>query len=178
MTMPIVGNMKKVLVIGSGGAGKSIFARHLGKLLKIEVIHLDALYWHPGWVETPRDEWRKVIEELVRRDAWIIDGNYSNTFDLRLEACDTVIFLDITRLICLWRVLKRAILYRGRTRPDMAVGCHERLDLGFIRWVWNYQSRTRPQILAKLRQSDQSQKVIWLRSQAEVKRFLASTKDV
>jgi adenylate kinase family enzyme len=178
MVMPIVRNMTKVLVIGSGGAGKSIFARHLGKLLNIEVIHLDALYWRPGWGETPRDEWRKVIEQLVKRDAWVIDGNYSNTLDLRLEACDAVIFLDTARWICLWRVLKRVIVYRGRTRPDMAVGCHERLDWGFIRWVWNYNSRTRPQVLEKLKQSDQSQKVIWLRSQAEVKRFLASMKDV
>jgi adenylate kinase family enzyme len=85
--------MKKVLVIGSGGAGKSVFARQLGQVLNIDVVHLDALYWHPGWAETPRAEWRKVIEGLVRRDAWIIDGNYSNTLDFRLEACDTVIFL-------------------------------------------------------------------------------------
>jgi adenylate kinase family enzyme len=169
--------MKKVLVIGSGGAGKSTFARHLGKLLNIEVIHLDALYWNPGWIETPRAEWRKVLEELLRRDAWIIDGNYSNTLDLRLEKCDTVIFLDIARPICLWRVLKRAILYRGRARPDMAEGCQERLDLGFIRWVWSYKSRARPQVIEMLRQNSQSKQVIWLRPQAEVKRFLASVKD-
>ena len=170
--------MKKVLVIGSGGAGKSTFARHLGTLLNIDVIHLDALYWNPEWIETPRAEWRKVIEELLRRDAWIIDGNYSNTLDLRLEQCDTVIFLDIARPICLWRVVKRAILYRSRIRPDMAEGCRERLDLGFIRWVWSYHSRTRPQITEMLRKSAQSKKVIWLRSQAEAKRFLARVKDV
>jgi adenylate kinase family enzyme len=170
-------SMKKVLVIGSGGAGKSTFARHLGTLLNIDVIHLDALYWHPGWVETPRDEWREVIEALLRRDAWIIDGNYSSTLELRLEACDTVIFLDMARLVCLWRVLKRAIRYRSRTRSDMAEGCRERLDFGFIRWVWHYQSRTKPRIMQMLRQSAQRKQVIWLRSQAEVKRFLARAKD-
>jgi adenylate kinase family enzyme len=170
-------HMKKVLVIGSGGAGKSTFARELGTLLDIDVIHLDALYWHPGWVETPRTEWRKVIEGLVRRDAWIIDGNYSNTLDFRLEACDTVIFLDMARFICLWRVLARAILYRGRVRPDMAEGCRERLDLEFICWVWGYKRRTRPQIIEILRQSAQSKQVIWLRSRAEVKRFLTSAQD-
>jgi adenylate kinase family enzyme len=170
-------HMKKVLVIGSGGAGKSTFARDLGTLLNIDVIHLDALYWHPGWVETPRTEWRKVIEGLVRRDAWIIDGNYSNTLDFRLEACDTVIFLDMARFICLWRVLARAIRYRGRTRPDMAEGYHERLDLGFICWVWGYKRRTRPQIIEILRQSAQSKQVIWFRSRAEVKRFLTSAQD-
>ena len=74
--------MQKVLVIGSGGAGKSTFARHLGKCLNIDVIHLDALYWHLGWVETPRAEWRKVINELLRRDAWIIDGNYPWNSDI------------------------------------------------------------------------------------------------
>jgi adenylate kinase family enzyme len=169
--------MKKVLVIGSGGAGKSTLARHLGTLLNLEVIHLDALYWKPGWIETSRAEWRKVTEALLRPDAWIIDGNYANTLDLRLAACDTVIFLDIARPICLWRVLKRAIIYRDRTRPDMAEGCRERLDLGFIRWVWGYKRKTRPRIIEILRKDAQSQKVIWLRSQAEVERFLASAKD-
>ena len=70
--------MKKVLVIGSGGAGKSVFARHLGQVLDIDVIHLDALYWHPGWVETSRAEWRKVIEELVR---------YDKVFQAKWESC-------------------------------------------------------------------------------------------
>ena len=113
----------------------------------------------------------------MRRDAWIIDGNYSNTFDLRLEACDTVIFLDIARLICLWRVLTRAILYRRRVRPDMAEGCRERLDLGFIRWVWSYKRRTQPQIIEILRQSAPSKQAISLRSRADVKRILTSAKD-
>jgi adenylate kinase family enzyme len=88
-----------------------------------------------------------------------------------------VIFLDTARLVCLWRVLKRAILYRSRTRPDMAEGCHERLDWGFIRWVWSYRSRTKPQIVELLRQGARRKQVIWLRSQAEVERFLAGAKD-
>ena len=124
-------------MIGSGGAGKSTVARQLGKLLNIEVFHLDALYWKPGWVETPRGEWRKKIEELLVRDSWIIDGNYSNTLELRLKECDTVIFLDIGSATCLWRVVKRWITYRGSRRPDMAEGCREKLELEFILWVGN-----------------------------------------
>ncbi|MGH9842177.1 MAG: hypothetical protein ACREEM_25785 [Blastocatellia bacterium] len=112
-------SMRKVLVIGSGGAGKSTFAKCLGERLHIEVIHLDMLYWNPGWIETPKAEWLRAVEELVKRDAWIMDGNYSGTLDLRLKACDTVIFLDLPRLTCLWRVLKRVVQYRGRRRPDM-----------------------------------------------------------
>src|SRR5262249_15381878 len=126
----------------------------------VAAIQLDALYWQSGWVQTPSAEWRQVIAELLRRDAWIIDGNYSSTLALRLAACDTVIFLDIARLICLWRVLKRAILYRGRTRPDMAGGGRGKVDWGVIRWVWSYQRRTKPQIIALLRQTCAPQKLI------------------
>lgn len=170
--------MKKVLVIGSGGAGKSIFARRLSEVLNIEAIHLDALYWNPGWVETPKPEWRKTVEELLKRDSWIMDGNYSGTLDLRLEACDTVIFLDIARLTCLWRVLKRMAMYRNKRRPDMAEGCREKIDLGFISWVWNYSKRSRPKIVERLKKCSQSKKVIWLRSQSEVEKFLDEVKAV
>ena len=75
--------MRKILVIGSGGAGKSTFAKRLGTHLKIKVIHLDALYWKPGWVETPKAEWLKRVEELLKEGSWIMDGNYSGTLDAR-----------------------------------------------------------------------------------------------
>lgn len=166
--------MRKVLVIGSGGAGKSTFARRLGKLLEIDVVHLDALYWNPGWIETARDEWRKTLREILSRDCWIIDGNYSNTLDMRLEACDTVIFLDIARTVCLWRVVKRFLMYRHRRRPDMAAGCSEKLNLEFLRWVWNYQNRARPKVLEKLAKHSQSKRIIRLHSSAEAETFLES----
>jgi adenylate kinase family enzyme len=165
--------MKKVLVIGSGGAGKSTFARRLGKLLDIEVIHLDALYWNAGWVETPKPEWAERVAELVQRDAWVMDGNYSGTFDIRLQACDAVVFLDMPRLVCLWRVLKRFMRYRKRSRPDMAAGCPEDLNPEFLLWIWNYPKRTRPKIVDWMRENSGSKKVVWLRSPAEVERYLA-----
>src|SRR6185295_18645657 len=108
------------------------------------VIHLDSLYWSAGWVETSKPEWRKTVEGLLNKSAWLIDGNYSGTLEMRLAACDTVIFLDISRLICVWRLFKRAMLYRDRRRPDMAEGCSERLKLDFIKWVWEYRKRSRP----------------------------------
>ncbi len=83
--------MRRVLVIGSGGAGKSTFARRLGDILQIDVIHLDTFYWRPGWVETPKPEWREIVLGLVQRESWIMDGNFSGTLEQRLEACDTVI---------------------------------------------------------------------------------------
>lgn len=167
-------NMQKILVIGSGGAGKSTFSRRLGKILNIEVVHLDTLYWNPGWIETPKLEWRRIVEELLKRDSWIIDGNYSGTLAIRVDACDTVIFLDVARPICIWRVLKRMILYRSRGRPDMAEGCRESFNLQFIRWIWEYPERTRPKVLKLIKESSQNKDVIRLRKQSDIEIFLAS----
>ncbi len=168
--------MRKVLVVGSGGAGKSTFAKRLGQLLDLEVIHLDALYWKAGWVETPKAEWAETVARLVRREAWVMDGNYSGTFDIRIEACDTLIFLDMPRRVCLWRVLKRLIVYRRRTRPDMAAGCDERLSAEFILWVWNYPKTRRPKVLKLMRENAARKRMIRLSSPAEAERFLAALK--
>lgn len=164
-------------MIGCGGAGKSTFARRLGQLLDIEVVHLDSLYWKSGWVETPKPEWAETVAELVRSDAWIMDGNYAGTFDIRVKACDTVIFLDVPRLVCLWRVVKRLFIYRHRTRPDMAAGCNEKIDLEFILWVWNYPKTHRPKVLELMRENAGSKQMIRLRSPAGVERFLAALRD-
>jgi adenylate kinase family enzyme len=72
--------MKKILVIGSGGSGKSTFSTRLGDLLNIEVSHLDKFFWQPGWVKPEPEEWLQTVTELTDRDSWILDGNYSGTF--------------------------------------------------------------------------------------------------
>jgi adenylate kinase family enzyme len=164
--------VRRILVIGSGGSGKSTFARRLGARLRIEVLHLDKAYWRPGWVETPKDEWRRKVGELACGEAWVIDGNYGGTLDLRLAACDTVIFLDLPRTVCLWRVIKRRLMYRQSSRPDMAEGCRERFDLKFLYWVWSYSSSRRPKILALLDEHSRDKRIVRLRSRAEVERFL------
>lgn len=165
--------MKRVLVIGSGGAGKSTFARRLGGRLGLPVVHLDAYFWRPGWVETPREEWRRTVEGLCAREAWVMDGNFSGTLAERLAACDTVVFLDMPRAVCLWRVLKRLVMYRDRPRPDMAEGCGEKFDPKFLQWVWTYPSRSRPKVLARLDEFAAERRVVRLRSDAEVEKFLA-----
>ena len=155
--------MKKILVIGSSGAGKSTFARRLGAILKLEVIHLDSIYWSRGWVEMPKDKWRTVVEELLERDSWIIDGNYGGTLDIRLAACDAVIFLDLPRLVCLGRVLKRVALYRKQSRPDMAPGCPEKVDLTFLKYIWDYPRKRKPRVEEKLKSYSQTKAVTILR---------------
>jgi adenylate kinase family enzyme len=166
--------MRKVLVIGSGGAGKSTFAKRLGTRLKIKVIHLDSIYWRPGWVEMPKAEWLKTVEELLKLESWIMDGNYSGTLELRLQSCDTVIFLDLPRIVCLWRVVKRLLQYHNRSRPDMADECREKFNLEFMRWVWDYPKRARPKVLKRLEENLRDKKIIFLRSQLEMEKFLAS----
>ncbi|HMJ24219.1 MAG TPA: DNA topology modulation protein [Pyrinomonadaceae bacterium] len=168
--------MRKILIIGPGGAGKSTLATELGDLLNIEVVHLDQLFWQPGWVERPKADWLKTVEELLRRDAWIMDGNYSGTLDLRFKSCDTVVFMDFPLALCLWRVLKRLLIYRNRSRPDMAEGCRERLTLEFILWIWNYSSRTRPKVVRMIESQPRDKKIVWLRFPSEAERFLATQK--
>ena len=165
--------MRRVLVIGSGGAGKSTFSRRLGERLGLEVIHLDVEHWRPGWTEPPKAEWARKVEELCRRESWVMDGNFSGTLETRMEACDTVVFLDLPRTVCLWRVLKRLVMYWNARRPDAAEGCHEKFDLEFLLWVWNYGTRSRPKVVSLLEKYAESKTIVRLRSSAEAEEFLA-----
>ncbi|MBY0122012.1 DNA topology modulation protein [Bacillus sp. S/N-304-OC-R1] len=164
--------MRKIVIIGSGGAGKSTFARKLGHILNRNVYHLDVLFWKPNWEGVPRDEQIKIQNEIIQEEEWIMDGNYSGTMEIRLQTADTIIFLDISRTICLFRVIKRMIKYRNKTRPDMGEGCKEKIDIPFLKWVWNYPKAKRPEILKKLHGLSSCKKVIILRSPKEVQQFL------
>ena len=165
--------MKRVLVIGTGGSGKTTVARRLAERTGLPLIHLDALYWRPDWQPTPAEEWRATVQHLVGGDAWIIDGNYGGTLDLRVEACDTVVFLDLPRVVCLWRVLKRQARHIGRARPELNPGCPERLSWEFLVWIWTYRSRRRGAILNRLAALDKRKRVAILRSSAEIEEFLS-----
>lgn len=165
--------MRRVLVIGCGGAGKSTFAARLAERTGLPLIHLDAHFWKPGWVQSEREEWTRRVERLLSEDRWIMDGNYGSTLDRRLAACDTVFFLDLPRVRCLWRVIQRRIRYRRRTRPDMAAGCPEQLDAEFIQWIWRYPARQRPTVLARLADLRPDQRAIVLRSPKAVSRYLS-----
>jgi adenylate kinase family enzyme len=164
--------MRRVLVIGSGGAGKTRFARRLGEITGLPVVHLDSLYWSPGWVEPDKDAWKRQVQRLIGRERWILDGNYGGTLDLRLAACDTVIFLDLPRVVCLWRVVRRSMAHGGRARADLPDGCPERLSAEFLWWVWSYPGRRRSKILARLRSLRPDQRAVVLTSTASVERYL------
>ncbi|WLR53902.1 DNA topology modulation protein [Mesobacillus subterraneus] len=142
--------MEKVIIIGCGGAGKSTLARKLSKILNLKVYHLDAMYWKPGWEMTAKDEWEKLINQVIEEDSWIMDGNYGSTMDMRAQAAGTIIFLGYSTPRCLYGVFKRRIMYHRRTRTDMNEGCPERLDWEFIKWVARYKREKAPDIITKL----------------------------
>ena len=164
--------MRRVAIIGSGGAGKSTLARKLGEITSLPVIHLDREFWRPGWTETPKPEWKVKVETLVQGDEWIIDGNFGGTMEIRLGAADTVVFLDFPRVLCTYRAIKRAVAYRNRTRPDMGPGCDEKVDIKFLRWVWQFPGKTLPKIEERLVKLGPEVKIIRIRSPKEVQRFL------
>jgi adenylate kinase family enzyme len=168
--------MKRILIIGSSGAGKSTFARRLHEATGIELVHLDKVFWKPNWVETPKDEWKKTVAKVLEGEVWIIDGNYSGTLELRMQYADTIIFLDFPPTICVWRVLKRVAFYRKGKRPDMAAGCDERFDLEFLKWIWDYPRRTKPKVESLLKSCQDKLDVIRLASNREIENFFANLK--
>ena len=142
--------MRRVLVLGCPGAGKSTLARSLGEALSLPVVHLDKLWWKSGWVNRTEGEFDALLGAVLLGEEWVIDGNYLRTLPRRLERCDAVVLLDYPRRVCLLRALRRILTWRGRTRPDMAADCPERLDGEFVRWIWEFHRTQRPQVLELL----------------------------
>lgn len=164
--------MKRIVILGSGGAGKSTLSRQLGHLLTLPVIHLDAILWQPGWVLVDKTTELSLQQQLISQSEWIIDGNYGSTMPLRLAASDMVIFLDFSRWLCVWRAMKRIVSYYGRVRPDMAAGCPEHWDWSFIRWILFYPETHRPKVLATINQYQEGRQVFILKKPSDVKHFL------
>ncbi len=165
--------MQRIAVWGCSGAGKSTLARDLGALLGLPVRHLDQAFWLPGWVESDRERFAAIQRQWVAEDSWVIDGNYSSTYDLRLARADAVVLLDLPRRTCLRRVLWRWARGRGRTRATIARDCPERLDGEFLRYVWGYRRTHRPRALAALERAGATGVATCrLRSPGEVRRFV------
>jgi adenylate kinase family enzyme len=166
--------MKRIVIIGPCGAGKSTLARHLGARLGLPVVHLDTFHWKPGWVPTDKDTFRERVAATVDGDAWVMDGNYTAPAPIehRLSRAHAVIWLDLPRHIYFPSAVWRAIKYYGRSREDIGAGCPERIDIPFLRdWVWTYPARRaeHAQIMATLPASVRG---IILQSRAEVARFV------
>ena len=164
--------MERIMIIGCGGAGKSTLARSLGEKTGLPVIHLDKLFWKPGWVSLSREEFDLVHQGAIEQEKWIIDGNFDRTMAQRMDRCDAVIYLDFSRWACVMGVLKRIITTYGTVRPDMGEGCPERFSLEFLVWVWNFNKNKRENIYNLLNQHPDKEVHI-LKNRRSVRKFLA-----
>ncbi len=163
--------MKRILIIGCGGAGKSTLAWQLGEKLDIPVIHLDQLWWRPGWTHISREEFDAALLTEVQKERWIMDGNFDRTMPLRLPYCDTIIYLDFSRWACLMGVAKRILTTYGKVRPDMGEGCPERLDWEFLKWVWNFNKEKREKNYRLLKEAEGVETIV-LKNRRQVRKFL------
>jgi adenylate kinase family enzyme len=144
--------MRRVMVIGCSGAGKSTFARNLADRTGLPFVPLDRAYWLPGWTMPEPEQWRKIVAELAAAPAWVMDGNYAGTFDLRMPLADMIVWFDHPRGVCLRRAILRALRDYGRVRDDMGPGCPEKFDLAFLKFIWDFPAKQRPRIEQALAQ--------------------------
>jgi adenylate kinase family enzyme len=165
--------VRRIAVVGASGAGKSRLATRLADAAGLPLIHLDRLAWRSGWVETDRAEVLREHRRVLTEPAWVIDGNYTNVDKAdRMAHADLVLVLEPSRLTAMARVLGRWLRHYGEARPDMAPGCEERLDLGFLWFVWRWHDR-HPDYGREIAREAGSTPVIVLRSARDVEHFAA-----
>ena len=160
--------MKRVVVIGCPGSGKSTFARELNRITGLPLYHLDMMYWNSDKTIVDKAVFRARLAETLETEAWIIDGNYASTMEMRIEACDTVIFLDYPTDLCLAGIRER----QGKPRPDMP-WIEDGDDEEFLAFVKAYQKESRPTVLRLLAQCGHKQIHIF-EARSEADAFLRS----
>jgi len=150
--------MKRVVILGPGGSGKSTLAMRLGEITGLPVIELDKVFWQPGLLPTPRDQWVELQQKLVDQDQWILEGDLGpyDAFEVRLRAADVIIFLDFSLARCAWHSLRRS-----RERAD------------FWLWLLGYRRRHRPILMEAIAENVAQADLHVLRNPEERRRFLA-----
>ena len=132
-------------MLGCSGSGKSTLARRLQEKTGLPLVHLDNVFWQPDRTHIPREEFDRQLDELVRQERWILDGDYSRTYEVRIRACDTILFLDFDEDLCLQSIAARI----GQTRPDLP-WTEQALDPDLVEYVKRYRLDARPALLALL----------------------------
>jgi adenylate kinase family enzyme len=172
--------VRRIAILGPPGAGKSWLARQLAGILDVPVIHLDRLYWKPGWVPTPDPEWEAIQRRELERDSWIADGIQEERIEpnLWLDAADTIVFIDASPATCIRRATKRRL--DSADGPEMPADCKPapfyKAFPRFLRFLDVYRRVVRPEVLTELARHEQRQQVAILRNEEDVQRFLASVK--
>ena len=163
--------MQRIAIVGCGGSGKSMLARQIAASLDLPLTHLDAIYYDQNWNPLPQEEFVTRQEKLVVEPQWIIEGNYASTLPIRLTAADTVIFLDLPAITCLWGILQRRWRYRGGQHH--AVGVYDRITWNFVRYIWRYRHDMAPRVRALIAQHAIGARVISLTSRRQARRLIA-----
>lgn len=162
--------MQKVAVVGCGGSGKSHLARELGKILDAPVTHLDSVFYDNEWNTQPMDKFTELQRELVTQPRWVIDGNYNSTLRVRLEACDTVVLMDVSTLAALYGIFSRQMRHGAGHQGN---GVHNRIHWGVIKYVATYRRTMRPRVMAKIEQFAAGQaEVVLLANRRQTGRWL------
>lgn len=163
--------MRKVLVVGCPGAGKSTFSKKLADITGLPIIHLDYYYHDKNfdyYVNKPA--WFAKVHDLMEADEWIMDGNYSSTFPERFAAADTIFFFDFPLYLRMYGIFKRRWQMRNKKRYDMPDNWKEKMDWEFIRFVWHFNSY-RPRIINVINQEN-SKKIITFKNRKDVREYL------
>ena len=167
------------MIVGQPGSGKSTLARMLGEATGLPVYHMDHIHWMPGWVQRPDADRVRMAHEIEDKEAWIFEGGLSRTFDRRRDRADTLVFLDTSLTLRLWRVTWRFIRDYGKTRPDMATGCPEgnwREMLAFYRFIWRTRHSARARILRLMDEACPELAVHVLTSRRSVRDFVEAAR--
>ena len=156
--------MKKIIVIGCPGSGKSTFSKALHSITNIPLCHLDMIFWNSDKTTVDRAVFLERLSKIIQNDEWIIDGNYESTMELRMQACDTVFFLDYPLDVCLRGIEER----KGKARSDMPWIEPEEYDAEFIAFIKNFNTQSRPKVMELLdRLSDKNIFIFKTRDQAD-----------
>ena len=158
--------MKKAIIIGCPGSGKSTFARKLQSVTGLPLHHLDLIYWKSDRTIVPREEFLEKLHQIMAQGQWIIDGNYASTMEMRMQACDTVVFLDYPPELCLAGAQER----KGKARPDLPwVESNDLDDSEFMEYIRKFHELNRPTILSLLEKySDKEIIIFHSREEAEI----------
>uniref|UniRef100_A0AAU1M326 Topology modulation protein n=1 Tax=Streptomyces sp. NBC_00148 TaxID=2903626 RepID=A0AAU1M326_9ACTN len=161
--------MRKVAIVGCGGSGKSHVARELGRILDAPVTHLDAAFYDDEWNALPRDKFTDVQRELVSQPRWVIDGNYNSTLQVRLEACDTVVLMDVSTVAALYGIFSRQLRHGAGHKGN---GVHNRIHWGVIKYVATYRRKMRPRVMANIDKFGSGADVVLLGNRRQTLRWL------